>query len=75
MVFTAETIENGNVKAYVELVKLQLQAAKQAIEREKITAAAKTKIEAGLDALLAEIQGNPKAMALFNQLKEAVAKA
>jgi hypothetical protein len=26
MVFTAETIEEGNVKAYVELVKLQLQA-------------------------------------------------
>jgi hypothetical protein len=26
MVFTAETIEDGNVKAYVELVKLQLQA-------------------------------------------------
>lgn len=30
MVFTAETIEDGNVKAYVELVKLQLQA--QALE-------------------------------------------
>lgn len=36
MVFTAETIEDGNVKAYVELVKLQLQAAKQDIEIRKI---------------------------------------
>lgn len=36
MVFTAETIEDGNVKAYVELVKLQLQAAKQDIELRKL---------------------------------------
>jgi len=36
MVFTAETIEDGNVKAYVELVKLQLQAAKQDIEIRKL---------------------------------------
>lgn len=36
MVFTAETIEDGNVKAYVELVKLQLQAAKQEIELRKL---------------------------------------
>lgn len=36
MVFTCETIEAGNVKAYVELVKLQLQAAKQEIEMRKL---------------------------------------
>ena len=36
MVFTAETIEDGNVKAYVELVKLQLQAAKQDLELRKL---------------------------------------
>lgn len=36
MVFTAETIEDGNVKAYVELVKLQLQSAKQDIELRKL---------------------------------------
>lgn len=36
MVFTAETIEDGNIKAYVELVKLQLQAAKQDIEIRKL---------------------------------------
>lgn len=36
MVFTAETIEDGNVKAYVELVKLQLQAGKQEMELRKL---------------------------------------
>lgn len=36
MVFTAETIEDGNIKAYVELVKLQLQSAKQDIELRKL---------------------------------------
>jgi hypothetical protein len=36
MVFTAETIEDGNIKAYVELVKLQLQAANQEIELRKL---------------------------------------
>jgi len=75
MVFTAETLEDGNVKGYVALAKLRLASSKQQIEREKITASSKSKIEAGLEALLAEIQGNPKALALFNQLKEAVAKA
>jgi hypothetical protein len=36
MVFTAETIEDGNVKAYVELQKLRLQAAKQEMELRKV---------------------------------------
>lgn len=35
-VFTAEMVEDGNVKAFVELVKLQLQADKQAIELRKL---------------------------------------
>lgn len=52
MVFTCETIEAGNVKAYVELVKLQLQAKKQEMEGRKLkllednAAAAKAKLEA-----------------------------
>lgn len=36
MVFTAETIEDGNVKAYVELVKLQLQARALEINARKL---------------------------------------
>lgn len=74
-VFTAETFEAGNVNAYVALCRLRLEASRQQLEREKITAAGKSKIEAGLDALLAEIQGNPKALKLFNDLKEVVSKA
>lgn len=74
-VFTAETLQGGDVEGYVKLAKLRLAASKQAIEREKISAAAKTKIEAGLDALFAEIQGNPKALKLFTELKEVVNKA
>lgn len=74
-VFTAESLQHQDVGAYVQLAKLNLQRSKQAIEREKISAAAKSKIEAGLDALLAEIQGNPKALKLFTELKEAVSKA
>lgn len=74
-VFTAETLQSGDVDGYVKVAKLRLAASKQAIDRDKITAASKTKIEAGLEALLAEIQGNPKALALFNQLREVVSKA
>jgi len=74
-VFTAEALQAGDVGAYVSLAKLRLSATRQQIEREKITAAAKSKIEAGLDALLSEIQGNPKALKLFNELKEVVSKA
>jgi uncharacterized membrane protein len=74
-VFTAESLQAGDVAAYVSLAKLRLASSKQAIEREKITAAAKSKIEAGLEALLAEIQGNPKAVKLFTELKEVVSKA
>lgn len=74
-IFTAETLEAGNVKGFVALARLRLEASRQELEREKITAAGKSKIEAGLDALLAEIQGNPKALQLFNDLKEVVSKA
>lgn len=74
-VFTAETLQGGDVDGYVKLAKLRLASSKQAIEREKITAAAKTKIEAGLEALFAEIKGNKKAEALFAQLQEVVKSA
>ncbi len=74
-VFTSEALQGGDVDGYVKLAKLRLAAGKQAIEREKISASSKTRIEAGLEALFTEIQNNPKALALFKQLKEAVSKA
>ena len=74
-VLKAEATETGNAKNYVALGKLQLTRLKQEIEREKLSAASKSKIEAGLDALYAEIKGNAKAEALFEKLQEVVAKA
>lgn len=44
-------------------------------EREKAQQAAKSKIEAGLEALFEEIKGNRKAEALFAQLKQEVKAA
>lgn len=74
-VFTAESLQMGDVGAYVKLANLRLKASKQALDRDKLTAASKSLIEKGLDALLAEIQGNPRAMKLFAQLQEVVSKA
>jgi len=74
-VFTAEAIEAKDINGYVSLAKLRLQSEKHDLERAKLAAAAKTKIEQGLDALFEEIQGNPRALKLFAELKEAVAKA
>lgn len=74
-VFTNEALNAGNIKGYVALAKLRLAANKQALDSQRLAQAAKDKIEIGLDALLAEIQGNPKALLLFNQLKEVVARA
>lgn len=74
-VFTAESLADGNVKAYVQLAKLNLAKTKHQLDRDKLSAATKSQIEKGLDALLAEIQGNPKALALFKQLQEVVSKA
>ncbi len=65
--FDPETVE--------KFLKVQLKGRDQDIAREKLSAAAKTKIESGMDALFAEIKGNPKAEKLFQQLQEAVARA
>ena len=74
-IFAAEALEFGDVKAYVALAKLKLAASKQALESQKLVTAAKDKIEAGLDALFAEIKGNAKAEKLFAELKAVVAKS
>jgi hypothetical protein len=74
-VFTAESIEAKDIKGYVAIAKLRLQSEKHELERAKLASASKTKIEAGLEALFQEIKGNAKAVKLFNELKEVVAKA
>lgn len=64
-----------DTKTAEKFIKLILKADAQATDRERLAATTKGKIEAGLDALLAEIQGNPKALKLFNELREVVSKA
>jgi len=74
-VFTAESLQAGDVESYVRLAKLNLARTKQALDRDKLSAASKTQIEKGLDALFEEIKGNKKAEAIFSQLQEVVKKA
>lgn len=62
-------------KVAEKFIKLILKADKQDQDREKLNAASKSKIEEGLDALLAEIKGNKKAEAIFAQLKQEVKAA
>lgn len=73
-VFTMEMLKEGNVKGYVAIAKLKLAHKKLEHDKDRLSAASKTKIEAGLDALLAEIQTNPKAMAAFKTIQEEVRK-
>lgn len=62
-------------KTSEKFIKLILKADKQDQDREKLKAASKSKIEEGLEALLAEIKGNKKAEAIFAQLQEVVKAA
>lgn len=73
-VLKAESMKERNAKSYVALAKLDLARTKQELDRDKVSAASKTKIEAGLDALLEEIKGNPKALAAFKTIQEEVRK-
>ncbi len=66
---------HADPKAVKSVYGLVLKARDQDIAKAKLEAATKSKIEQGLDALLAEIQGNPAAMAIFTELKEVVSKA
>jgi hypothetical protein len=45
------------------------------LEVEKFKVSLRTKLEAGLEALAGEIQGNDHAMAKYRELKEELAKA
>ncbi len=74
-VLKAETAVNRDVKGYVAIRKLGLAEKVVAFNQDKLTAASKSKIDAGLDALLTEIQGNPRALKLFQELKLEVSKA
>ncbi len=86
--FRAVVMAKQDIKGHIALEQLEVlkdQAAnardrtalaKERLEfdKDKLSHASRSKIEAGLDALLAEIKGNPKAVELFNQLKLEVRK-
>ena len=58
-----------------KFVKLVLKKDAQDQSRNKAKELARSKIDAGMEAMLAEIKHNPKALAIFKQLQEVVAKA
>ena len=58
-----------------KFVKLVLKKDAQDQSRNKARELSRSKIDAGMEAMLAEIKNNPKALAIFKQLQEVVAKA
>ena len=74
IVFTAEAVEDGDAKAFVALRRLTIAEKARELDRAKLDATLKTKLELGLDALFEEIKGNAKAEELFNELRATVAE-
>lgn len=72
--FEIQAQQNRDPKLYAALRKGELERARLALEREKFEESKKQDWEKGLDALLAEIKDNPTALALFKQLKAALAE-
>lgn len=69
-----ESVQNDTRLAQnEEMIRIRKEAGKR--EETKLSLATKGKLEAGLDALFAEIKGNAKAEAIFRQLQEVVKKA
>lgn len=71
----AATLENDDIRLKQKDREIELRKEANRIARDRLTAATRSKIDAGLDALFEEIQGNPRAVELFNQIKEIVRKA
>lgn len=72
--FTARSMKRGDDKGFVRLLRAITAREKARTDSDKAKQAAKSKIEVGLDALMAEIQASPRAMEIFVQLKAEVAK-
>lgn len=73
--FMSQAVGDGDPKTFFLMAKIGLQREQQSLEREKLSAATRSKIDAGLDALYEEIKGNPRAEKLFAELREVVSKA
>lgn len=74
-VMKTEVAVSKDVKGYVAIRKLGLAQKKQEHEAQKLTKASKSDVEKGLDALAEEIQGNAKALAIYQQLREVLKKS
>jgi hypothetical protein len=74
-----ESRSEDRLTAYMDLaIKARAQELKNRnldLEVEKFKVSLRTKLEAGLEALAGEIQGNDHAMAKYRELKEELAKA
>lgn len=75
LIFIDQATKAGDVKSYKAICDIMLRNSAARRDLAKLRAADKTKIEAGLDALFAEIKGNARAEALFAELRDAVAVA
>lgn len=64
--------EQIDTKTAEKFIKLVLKADAQATDKDKLNAATKTKVEAGLDAMHEEIKDNPAALRAFSAMKEAL---
>jgi hypothetical protein len=74
-VFMSEAIQDQDVKSWFLLNRLELGREQLEHEREKFKEGIRTKLETGLAALFEEIKDNPKAVALFEQMKQEVRAA
>lgn len=77
-ILNSEGVDPGDV---VKLTSLFLEARNQDIKRESLAQAKekwiadqRTKLETAMEALFTEIKDNPKALAAFNSMKDAIAK-
>lgn len=73
--FMSQAVGASDPKTFFLMAKIGQNREQLSLDRDKLTSATKGKIEAGLDALGAEIKGNPRAEKLFAELREVVSKA
>ena len=74
-VMKTEVAVNKDVKGYVAIRRLGVAERIATHNENKLSTASKTDVEKGLDALAVELQGNAKAMALYQQIREVLKKA
>ena len=76
---TSNRVDVKSLKAFLKMItdgeKVELQRQTLSLALEKFRESLKTGVEKGLDALFAEIKGNPEAVALYQKFRESVLKS